>query len=530
MKLERKSLPLLCFLLMFPATGRAQWTPGYGYWALPSGGYTRLSVSVRVTDRPTATTHGDFYAMQFDTEAVDGDGGYIGLQRRGHDHDGTVVPEMAIFSVWGSSDARGPNCARHGEDLGGLNPGGHSCKISYDWNPDRDYTLIVQRYFVTADFYWWAAYIRDEATGVYTHVGRIQVPARWGNLKGNPQNWVEYFGIDNVECSDFQFTRVEFRRMRGRRASNGVETAATPSKGQPGTRECRVSNVNVLGNSTNNFYYVVRSGETRAPLTLSNSYRGAAFVSNRTTENSVSVHRWTTNGWVGTTLPRGTVVQVQGPKSTTHHEFRRGTTLYEVHEFFIHIRLSAHEWFGLTENNVFSDMRRGDYGYNEARILYKHKITSGCSNPPNPQFCDTSLLTRAQVAAFLVRSAKWPLLNPTTPNFSDVPKSHMFYRYIETLRAHGVTYGCGNGKYCPNSKVTKAQMAAFLRRAKAWPIVIRTQPTFRDVGRGHTFYNDIETVYARGGIVACRTGRFCPNDPVSRAEAAVYLVRTFDLR
>ena len=81
---------------MFPATGRAQWTPGYGYWALPSGGYTRLSVSVRVTDRPTSTAHGDFYAMQFSTEF--GDGGYVGLQRRGHDHDGTVVPEMAIFS------------------------------------------------------------------------------------------------------------------------------------------------------------------------------------------------------------------------------------------------------------------------------------------------------------------------------------------------------------------------------------------------------------------------------------------------
>jgi len=53
---------------------------------------------------------------------------------------------------------------------------------------------------------------------------------------------------------------------------------------------------------------------------------------------------------------------------------------------------------------------------------------------------------------------------PATPTFSDVPTTHMLYREIETLKAHGVTYGCGSGNYCPDSKLTRAQAAIFLVR------------------------------------------------------------------
>jgi len=49
--------------------------------------------------------------------------------------------------------------------------------------------------------------------------------------------------------------------------------------------------------------------------------------------------------------------------------------------------------------------------------------------------------------------------------FSDVPTDHQFYSFIETLIHNGVTGGCVGG-YCPGNPVTRAQMAVFLLKSK----------------------------------------------------------------
>ena len=54
---------------------------------------------------------------------------------------------------------------------------------------------------------------------------------------------------------------------------------------------------------------------------------------------------------------------------------------------------------------------------------------------------------------------------PGVPTFNDVPASNPFFQYVEALAASGITGGCGNGNYCPDSPVTRAQMATFLAKA-----------------------------------------------------------------
>ncbi len=61
---------------------------------------------------------------------------------------------------------------------------------------------------------------------------------------------------------------------------------------------------------------------------------------------------------------------------------------------------------------------------------------------------------------------------PATATFpTDVPTSHPFFRFVEALAASGVTGGCGAGTYCPDSPVTRGQMAVFLATALGlhWP-------------------------------------------------------------
>jgi hypothetical protein len=49
--------------------------------------------------------------------------------------------------------------------------------------------------------------------------------------------------------------------------------------------------------------------------------------------------------------------------------------------------------------------------------------------------------------------------------FNDVPASSPFCPFIEELARRGITGGCGGGNYCPGDPVTRQQMAVFLLKA-----------------------------------------------------------------
>lgn len=54
---------------------------------------------------------------------------------------------------------------------------------------------------------------------------------------------------------------------------------------------------------------------------------------------------------------------------------------------------------------------------------------------------------------------------PNAPTFNDVPYTDDAYRFIEALAASGITAGCGGGNFCPDSPLTRRQMAVFLAKA-----------------------------------------------------------------
>ena len=49
--------------------------------------------------------------------------------------------------------------------------------------------------------------------------------------------------------------------------------------------------------------------------------------------------------------------------------------------------------------------------------------------------------------------------------FDDVPTDYWAFSFIEIFAGNGITNGCGNDNYCPEEPVTRAQMAVFLVRA-----------------------------------------------------------------
>jgi len=70
------------------------------------------------------------------------------------------------------------------------------------------------------------------------------------------------------------------------------------------------------------------------------------------------------------------------------------------------------------------------------------------------------------MAIFLLRAKHGSNYVPpkATGIFQDVPTDYWAADWIEALAAEGITAGCGNGNYCPDTPVARDQMAVFLVR------------------------------------------------------------------
>jgi hypothetical protein len=66
------------------------------------------------------------------------------------------------------------------------------------------------------------------------------------------------------------------------------------------------------------------------------------------------------------------------------------------------------------------------------------------------------------MARYLDRALDLP---PTATDFFSDDDGSGYEDAINRLAAAGITEGCGDGRFCPGSWVSRAQMAAFLRRA-----------------------------------------------------------------
>jgi hypothetical protein len=153
-------------------------------------------------------------------------------------------------------------------------------------------------------------------------------------------------------------------------------------------------------------------------------------------------------------------------------------------------------------------------------------ITRGCNPPANDRFCPDDFVSRAQMAAFLVRALEYTGGGPD--RFVDDDDS-VFEGDIQRLAANGVTRGCNpptNNRFCPEDFVTRGQMAAFLVRAFGYTDS-SSGDRFTD-DNSSIFEEDIERLAAAGVTRGCNppdNTRFCPNDFVTRGQMAAFLRR-----
>ena len=110
------------------------------------------------------------------------------------------------------------------------------------------------------------------------------------------------------------------------------------------------------------------------------------------------------------------------------------------------------------------------------------------------------------------------------------PRRTTFHDDVEKIFRRGITAGCGPGLFCVDSPVKREQMAVFLLKALYGPAYTppECEGVFEDVPctPGVGFPDWVEQLYHEGITAGCGTG-FCPDDPVTRAQMAVFLLKTW---
>jgi uncharacterized repeat protein (TIGR03803 family) len=114
-------------------------------------------------------------------------------------------------------------------------------------------------------------------------------------------------------------------------------------------------------------------------------------------------------------------------------------------------------------------------------------------------------------------------------DFLDVPTLNPFHASVEAVFRAGITAGCGGGNYCPGAAVTRAQIAVFLLKAEHGSSYLPPPcaGVFPDVPCPGAFAVDwIEQFHAEGISGGCGGGSYCPGASVTRAQLAVFLLKT----
>ena len=158
---------------------------------------------------------------------------------------------------------------------------------------------------------------------------------------------------------------------------------------------------------------------------------------------------------------------------------------------------------------------------NDIVWAFENDVTGGCKTSP-PLYCPNSNVTREQMATFLDRILDLPA---TSVDFFDDDSGSIHQGAINRLAAAGITGGCGPDRFCPKASVLRDQMASFLVRA--FELARSSVDRFTD-DEGSIHENDIDALAASGITAGCGGTRYCPRNPVTRGQMAAFLHRAVD--
>jgi hypothetical protein len=125
-------------------------------------------------------------------------------------------------------------------------------------------------------------------------------------------------------------------------------------------------------------------------------------------------------------------------------------------------------------------------------------------------------ITRAEVAAIFFRLSKTQNAAAGS-EFTDVEPAAWYAPAVNFLANEGVLTGYGDGTFCPERSITRAEFATIASRFD--DLTDDVTNAFTDVTETHWAYKRIISAYAKGWISGYPGGEFLPDNAITRAEA-----------
>jgi len=137
-----------------------------------------------------------------------------------------------------------------------------------------------------------------------------------------------------------------------------------------------------------------------------------------------------------------------------------------------HVTFSPYLTLPAAACHIFADVPVAGKEWMEPWVdaFYLHGITTGCGANPLI-YCPENSVTRAAMAVFILRTIEGPTYTPPAAHgyFDDLPVTGKEWMepWVDEFYDRGITTGCGTSplRYCPENPVTRAAMAVFLLRA-----------------------------------------------------------------
>ncbi len=178
---------------------------------------------------------------------------------------------------------------------------------------------------------------------------------------------------------------------------------------------------------------------------------------------------------------------------------------------------------------TFADVPPDFWAWRFVEALAAAHVTGGCGGG---NFCPGSFVNRAQMAIFILAARDGVAPPPATgTRFNDVPAGYWAGPWIEELAREGVVGGCSVSPplYCPDNLLTRAEMAVLLTGARHENPPPATGTRFGDVPANYWAARFIEQLATDGVTNGCGGGNYCPDQPITRGEMAVFLATAFHL-
>ena len=154
----------------------------------------------------------------------------------------------------------------------------------------------------------------------------------------------------------------------------------------------------------------------------------------------------------------------------------------------------------------------------DIRWMFRNGITTGCL--PGGLYCPNDRVNRVALATFLARAFNLPPASGTD-FFTD--DNHLRHEgAINRVAAAGIMSGCQPNLFCPTRLVSRAQLASYLSHALGLPRA--TDDYFND-DNDSPYEGAINKLAEAGITTGCAPNRYCPDGKVTRAMLAAFLHR-----